>query len=337
MNDRPIYLSTNGLAVGYQHGRSVTRLFNNLHLTLSKGQMICFMGPNGAGKSSLLRTLAGLQRPLDGTITLHHLAKHENAATQIAVVLTDRMTAANLTVEEIVAFGRYPYLGWNIRLTEADRKIIKAAIEQVHVQSLLPKRLFELSDGQLQMVMIARALAQDTPIMLLDEPTAHLDLNNRVEIMNLLLDLSRQTGKAILLATHELDLALQTADLIWLTGKDQNIMTGFPEDLVLNGSFDEIFDLKGFDLRTGRVKHQAFRKLTVRLIGDGPEYLWTKNALERNGFRVTADEYDISVTVVGANGSRLRWLTEINGSQSEADSIESLLKLLEQTIAARHP
>lgn len=335
-SEATLYLSTSDLTVGYARGPSVIRLFKDLNLTLSAGQMICFMGPNGAGKSSLLRTLAGLQRPLHGQITHHRLAAGSNASTQIAVVLTDRISAVNLTVEEIVAFGRYPYLGWNIRLTETDKKKIAAAVEAVHLQPLLGKRLYELSDGQLQMVMIARALAQDTPIMLLDEPTAHLDLNNRVEIMDLLLKLSRQTGKAILLATHELDLALQTADLIWLTGKDQNILTGFPEDLVLNGSFDEIFELKGFDLKTGRVKRQAFRKLSIRLIADGPEYLWTKNALERNGFGVSPDEGELSVTVA-TRASRLKWLTEINKSSLEADSIESLLKLLEQTIAARHP
>jgi iron complex transport system ATP-binding protein len=327
------YLSTNGLAIGYSHGKNTFRLFDNLNLSLTGGVMICFMGPNGAGKSSLLRTLAGLQKPLHGTITLHQAAGFKTAAAQIAVVLTDRVHALNLTAQEIVTFGRYPYLGWNIRLTDADRKIIHEAIEQVHLGPLLNKRLFELSDGQLQMVMIARALAQDTPVILLDEPTAHLDLNNRVEIMNLLLRLSRETGKAILLATHELDLALQTADRIWLTGKHQNILTGLPEDLVLNGSFDEIFELKGFDLKTGRVQHQPFRRIAVQLLGEGPEFLWTKNALERNGFGIWPEEAPISI-VLGKNSFPLRWLVKINGVQSEANSIESVIKLLIQTIAS---
>lgn len=330
------YLSTKELVIGYAHGGATVRLFENLNLSLTGGQMICFMGPNGAGKSSLLRTLAGLQKPLQGSITLHQPAGFENAATQIAVVLTDRVHALNLTVEEIVAFGRYPYLGWNIRLTEADRKKIREAIEQVHLEPLLNKRLFELSDGQLQMVMIARALAQDTPVILLDEPTAHLDLNNRVEIMNLLLRLSRHTGKAILLATHELDLALQTADLIWLTGKHQNILTGLPEDLVLNGLFDEIFELKGFDLKTGRVKHQPFRRMTVQLLGEGPEYLWTKNALERTGFGISEAQREISVALA-KDLPGLRWQVTINAVTLEAGSIESVIKLLKQTIAAEHP
>jgi iron complex transport system ATP-binding protein len=327
------YLSTKDLDVGYTNGRTTLRLLEHLNLNLTGGQMICFMGPNGAGKSSLLRTLAGLQKPLGGTITLHQAPGFKHAATQIAVVLTDRVRALNLTVEEIIAFGRYPYLGWDIRLTDADRKIISAAIEQVHLQSLLKKRLFELSDGQLQMVMIARALAQDTPVILLDEPTAHLDLNNRVEVMNLLLRLSQDMRKAILLATHELDLALQTADVIWLTGKDRNILTGLPEDLVLNGLFDEIFDLKGFDLKTGRVKHEPFRRMKIQLLGEGAEYLWTKNALERNGFGISDAKEEISVALTKIS-SGLRWQVTIKGVAMEVNSIECVIKLLEQTIAS---
>lgn len=330
------YLSTINLSVGYAQRRTLTRLFHNLNLSLPAGQMICFMGPNGAGKSSLLRTLAGLQRPLAGEIALHSRNDGKTKASQIAVVLTDRISAVNLTVEEIVAFGRYPYLGWNVALSDIDKSKIGEAIEHVHLQSLLHKRLYELSDGQLQMVMIARALAQDTPIMLLDEPTAHLDLNNRVEVMDLLRSLTRRTGKAILLATHELDLALQTADLIWLTGKNENIISGFPEDLVLNGCFDQTFELKGFDLRTGRVRHQAFRKLSVGLVGEGPEYLWTKNALERNGFAVSTGAHDISIRVTQRD-SQLVWRIEIDSVESEVDSIKSLVKLLEQTIAEKHP
>lgn len=329
------YLSTTGLTVGYATGKSENRLFENLHLSIFGSQMICFMGPNGAGKSSLLRTLAGLQKPLAGAIQVG-LPNQAHMSRDIAVVLTDRVYALNLTVEEVVTFGRYPYLGWSIRISDDDRKIVSDAIDQVSLRPLVNRKLYELSDGQLQMVMIARALAQDTPIMLLDEPTSHLDLNNRVEIMNMLLRLARETGKAILLATHELDLALQTADLIWLTGKKHNILTGFPEDLVLNGAFDEIFQLKGFDLKTGRIIHHPFRKITVGLSGDGPEYLWTRNALERNGFAISGTEGEISV-FLARNVSGLIWRVRRKDAEKEAHSIESLIKLLEQTIAAEHP
>lgn len=327
MKAREAYLTTSNLNIGYTNRQQENRLFENLNLSLYGGQMICFMGPNGIGKSSLLRTLAGLQKPLSGKIGIYLPLGSDHYARQIAVVLTDRVNAVNLTVEEIVTFGRYPYLGWNIRLNDTDKEIINASIEQIQLQHLLHKKLYELSDGQLQMVMIARALAQDTPIILLDEPTAHLDLNNRVEIMNLLRKLSRTTHKAILLATHELDLALQTADLIWLTGKNKNILTGLPEDLVLNGSFDEIFEFKGFDLKTGRVQHQPFRQIKIQLSGAGAEYLWTKNALERNGFEITQDDAKISIIILQDSGS-LRWILKENNLETQANSIESLVKLL---------
>jgi iron complex transport system ATP-binding protein len=321
------YLTSSNLSIGYTKGQAVDRLFDDLNLSLTGGQMVCFMGPNGAGKSSLLRTLAGLQKPLSGNIDLHPPTGAEAKEKQIAVVLTDRVNALNLSVEDIVTFGRYPYLGWDIRLSNADRTIVQRAIDQIHLQPLLHKKLFELSDGQLQMVMIARALAQDTPIILLDEPTAHLDLNNRVEIMNLLRDLSRSTGKAILLATHELDLALQTADRIWLTGKNRNILTGLPEDLVLDGSFDAIFEFKGFDLKTGKVRQFAFRNRKIYLSGEGAAYLWTRNALERNGFEISPDAQDVSITLV-QDSTQLKWIVKKLNSESEADSIEKLLKSL---------
>jgi iron complex transport system ATP-binding protein len=321
-----VYLTAANLTVGYINQKRENRLFEDLNLSLRGGQMICFMGPNGAGKSSLLRTLSGLQKPLTGEIKLYPPEIQDNAR-QIAVVLTDRINALNLTVEEIVTFGRYPYLGWDIRLTDLDKKIVQESIEKIHLQPLLDKKLYELSDGQLQMVMIARALAQDTRIILLDEPTAHLDLNNRVEIMNLLRDLSRTTHKAILLATHELDLALQTADLIWLTGRTRNILSGLPEDLILDGSFDEIFEFKGFDLKTGKVRHHPFRGIHIQLSGEGASYLWTKNALERNGFSVTKEKQDISITLVEDSPSG-KWILKKYNLVFETNSIENLMNLL---------
>ncbi len=321
-----IRLQTTGLRIGYRNKHNENLLFDNLHLSLAGGQMVCFMGPNGAGKSTLLRTLAGLQKPLAGKIE-PTASDRETAARQIAVVLTNQVHNVNLTVEEVVTFGRYPYLGWNIRLTPPDREIITAAIAQVRLEPILGRKIHELSDGQMQMVMIARALAQDTPIILLDEPTAHLDLNNRLEIMNLLRDLSRKTGKAILLATHELDLALQTADLVWLTGKDHDILTGLPEDLVLNGAFDEIFRFKGFDLKTGKVEQRPFRNISIRVTGSGPAFLWTRNALERSGYRVSDTEQAIEVAVTDEQPPA-RWVIKARHEVRTADSIADLLKFL---------
>lgn len=318
------HLSTSGLCIGYRTNQKENRLFEDLDLELFPGQLVCFMGPNGAGKSSLIRTLAGLQRPLSGNIAIK-AAGSSDTSRQISVVLTDRITAVNMTVEEIVAYGRYPYLDWNIRLSQSDLEIIDRAIAQVHIRHLTNHKLNQLSDGQLQMVMIARALAQDTPIILLDEPTAHLDLNNRVEIMRLLKQLAQTTNKAILVATHELDLALQMADWIWLTGRDKNMLTGMPEDLVLNGAFDAIFEFKGFDLKTGKVQHQAHKGVNVQLQGEGPEYLWTKNALERNGFLVTNESASISISMT-LEGSTIQWQVKQRDTLHKVRSLAELIR-----------
>ncbi|MBX2956478.1 MAG: ABC transporter ATP-binding protein [Cyclobacteriaceae bacterium] len=298
-------LRTDSLAIGYRTGSTQNTLLENLNLIVRKGELICFMGPNGIGKSTLIRTLAGLQSSMSGRVFTHQQDLKPGIEKSISLVLTDRITAVNMTVQELVTYGRYPYLDWNLKLTAEDNNIIQQAIAQTHIENLAQKKLYELSDGQMQMAMIARALAQDTPVLLLDEPTAHLDLNNRVEIMNLLRNLAHHSGKGILVATHELDLALQTADTIWLTGKNKNILTGIPEDLVLNGSFDDIFQFKGFDLKTGKVFHEAWRGISIALIGEGYEYLWTKNALERNGF--LTDMKANFVVQVSHEGNPLTW------------------------------
>ena len=323
-----IHLHAKNLSVGYVNGSQKNLLFENIDLELRAGELVCFMGANGIGKSSLIRTLAGLQTPLsNATITANNSAVERNVNRDgleraVSVVLTDPLHAVNMTVIELVTLGRYPYLDWNVKLTNEDSDVINQAIQDTHIQSLTNKKLYELSDGQLQMAMIARALAQDTPVILLDEPTAHLDLNNRVEIMNLLRRLARTANKAILVATHELDLALQTADLIWLAGQDKKLIIGIPEDLVLNGSFDEIFQLKGFDLKTGKVFHEAWRNKSVNLIGDGYEYLWTKNALERNGFIV--DNKASSKIQITSDSNSIAWII----GEQKLNSLSELINAL---------
>lgn len=323
---KPILISQK-LSVGYDHNL----LFENLELVLNTGELVCFMGPNGAGKSTLIRTLSGLQSAVSGGISLvdpagnsHHIHTRPNHL--LSVVLTDKITAAHMTVYELVTFGRYPYLDWNVRLTPEDQQHIESALEKIGITQLANRRLYELSDGQLQMSMIARALAQDTPLIILDEPTAHLDLNNRVEIMKLLRQLTRSLNKAILLATHDLDLALQTADRIWLTGNNKTVIEGIPEDLVLNGSFDAIFKFKGFDLKTGKVQHEAFRKQSIDLKGDGYAFLWTKNALERNGYEVNQENSTCTVEVQQAADVFL-WVVDNNIS---FDTLAGVLRFLEE-------
>lgn len=297
-------------------------LFSDLHLTMTAGELICFMGPNGVGKSTLMRTIAGLQKPLNGTIVFHGNSLLRERL--VSLVLTDPIRAGYMTVEDLVEFGRYPYLDWRMKLTSRDVELIDFAFDEVNIRHLRHRNLNELSDGQKQMVMIARALAQDTPIILLDEPTAHLDLNNRVEIMRLLKRLTRSMNKTILLATHELDLALQMADVIWLAGEQQKIIKGIPEDLVLRGAFDSIFQFKGFDLRTGKIQHEIFRRTSIRLEGRGHPYLWTRNLLERNGFQISADG-SVHIVIEEAVGE-IAWTSEGQRFVSLSDLLHSVLR-----------
>ncbi len=274
------------------------------------------MGPNGIGKSSLIRTLSGLLMPLAGSSTQLH-------EKDVALVLSDKINASNMRVIDLVTYGRYPYTNWNLSLKTDDETIIKDSLNAAHINYLADRNINELSDGQLQMVLIARALAQETPILFLDEPTAHLDLNNRMEIMSLMRKLAHEKNKSILVATHELDLALQMADEIWLAMPDKKIKTGIPEDLVLDGSFDEVFQLKGFDLKTGKVQHIAFRKIKINLIGKNAEYLWTKNALEREGFSISEEGALVELKV----GNILQWKFDSTFYTSLNDLLRALKQL----------
>lgn len=290
-------LSLNNLTIGYS-GVKGRVLFENLNVSIKAGELVCFMGANGSGKSTLLRTIAGLHEPLSGKVGASAIDPRK-----VSVVLTERIRGMNMCVRDLVAYGRYPYLDWRLSFSENDHRIIDDALNKIHLHDLADRDINELSDGQMQMVMIARALAQETSLILLDEPTAHLDLNNRVEVMNVLRQLTRETNKGILLATHELDLALQTADRLWLAD-GTGIAEGIPEDLVLNGVLDRIFNFKGYDLKTGKVFQHAYRMQKVTLTGEGYTFLWTKNALERCGYEVGED--GIKIGIEGDGG----WKTE---------------------------
>jgi len=314
-----IALLTKDLVVGYTKEKKSHALFDSLNLSLRAGELVCFMGSNGVGKTTLIRTLTGLQKPLGGKIeTINNQA--------VAVVLTDRINSAVMTVYDLVTYGRYPYLNWNVSLSDRDYEIVEQAIKQVHLESIVDKKLFELSDGQLQMAMIAKALAQDTPILFLDEPTAHLDLNNRVEIMNILRSLCRTANKTILVATHELDLALQTADRIWLATSDRKIISGIPEDLVLDGTFDAVFQFKGFDLKTGKISHEASRNVSISLSGSGHPFLWTKNALERCGYFISSTA-ELKLEVAEEEAKPV-WLLTSKTEMTKFYALEKLLNAL---------
>jgi iron complex transport system ATP-binding protein len=324
-------ISARNLQTGYRAGAKRIVVSNDLpELLLRPGQLICLLGPNGSGKSTLLRTLGGLQPPLGGEIHIEGIDRWTPAALarKISLVLTDRVRGNNLTVASLVALGRYPWSGWLGGLNAGDRGRIDWAIGATGIELLRDRKIHTLSDGQSQKVMLARALAQDTPILMLDEPTAHLDLPSRILLMRLLHQLARETRKAILLSTHELDLALQIADEVWLLQSGGQLLSGAPEDLVLNGSFESAFSEEkvAFDKGSGNFIIYIPQEKPVRLTGEGIFLFWTRRALRRAGFEPVAAA-GLHIRVEEREGRPI-WLLERQGITTAFDNIQKLLQAI---------
>lgn len=284
-------LTTTDLSIGYVHRKEIIPVQAGLQLEVRPGEMVCLIGPNGCGKSTLLRTLSGLQPPLSGKVKINGQTIQKISAADraqlISLVLTDRVEIDNATVRSIVAMGRHPYSNWWGTLSDEEVEKVNEAIRLVHLQKKANQLFAELSDGEKQRVMIAKAFVQDTPVIMLDEPTAHLDLPNRVEIMLLLHKLAHRSGKAILLSTHELDMALQAADRIWLM-TEKGIEVGVPEDLVLKGSFSDAFLSSNFFFNpaNGNFSMNYHLDKEIELEGDKTRLYWTLRALARAGYAV---------------------------------------------------
>lgn len=261
MINKHTILKTKHLSIGYQTKKATSVISEHINLELKQGELIGLVGANGIGKSTLLRTLATIQKPLDGSIEINNIALEKYSALDLAktmsLVLTEQLMAKNLSVFELVALGRQPYTNWVGNLSEEDISAVNKAIEQTNITDLKHRKCFELSDGQLQKVMIARALAQDTHLIILDEPTTHLDMYHKAYILKLLQRLAKDTNKTILFSSHEIDLAIQLCDTMIVMTKD-SVVSDSPCHLIEQGVFETLFpkDLIGFDKKTGsfRVK-----------------------------------------------------------------------------------
>ena len=250
-------LSSQNLSIGYQSKKGLNTIAENLNINLAAGQLIALVGANGVGKSTLLRTLTGIQKPLKGKVLLNEKNIREyqalELAQQLSLVLTEKLPQSNLTVFELIALGRQPYTNWLGNLSGEDYEKINQAIDLTHIEHLATKKHYEISDGQLQIVLIARALAQDTPLIILDEPTTHLDLLHKVSVFKLLKKLSKETNKSILFSTHDIDLAIQLSDeMIVMTEK--NVVQDQPCNLITKGVFNTLFkdDAITFDGEKGK-------------------------------------------------------------------------------------
>lgn len=253
-----------GLSIGYV--KKVVA--DNINASIKQGELTCLLGANGVGKSTLLKTLSGFLDKLEGKISI--LGKELDAytpkelSTVMGVVLTDKYDIRNMSVREIVGMGRSPYTSFWGTLSKEDYEIVDQAIELIGISHLSGRMVHTLSDGERQKAMIAKSLAQQTPIIILDEPTAFLDFPSKVEIMQLLHKLTRQAGKTVFLSTHDMELALQIADKVWIMEKKKGCAIGTAEELAQNGVLKPFFNRSGddFNYEKGLLKMMELKRLS---------------------------------------------------------------------------
>jgi iron complex transport system ATP-binding protein len=326
-------LTAQNLAIGYAHSRNENRVIaQGLNLELHTQELICLVGPNGVGKSTLLRTLTGLQPALGGSLLLKGkpLQKYRSKelAQLVSVVLTGQVQVGAMRVRNLVGLGRFPYTGIFDGQSQKDEAAVQAALQMAGAELLAERWVQELSDGERQRVMIARALAQEPLLLVLDEPTAFLDLPGRIAIMQLMRELAHTHGKAVLTSTHDLDLAMHTADKLWLMSMDGTITAGAPEDLVLSGAFGTTFaqpDLH-FDPQTGNFESTQQPHQRVVLQAEGLADIWTARALRRAGFEVLVEgPAELPRVEVITRNNKATWRLWRAGVALEFDSIYALL------------
>lgn len=245
--NKHITLKINNLTIGYTSQKGQSIVASGLNMRVEKGTFVCLLGKNGIGKSTLLRTLSNIQPSLDGDVVLSDRNLYDFSANELAqkisLVLTERLPESNLTVFELIALGRQPYTNWIGKLSEIDIEKINLSMKQTHIEHLSNSKFYELSDGQLQRVLISRALAQNTDIIILDEPTVHLDIQHKMETFQLLKNLAEELDKTIIVSTHEIHQAIQSADLLWLM-TEENLIVGEPQQLIENGNIEKLFSSK---------------------------------------------------------------------------------------------
>ncbi len=337
MSDKHI-LEIKNLNIGYKRGQQTKVVCNNLSGVINSGELVCLLGENGIGKSTLIRTLCHFQTILSGKVYIVDkdldTLNERDLSKLVSVVLTDRITVPNATVREMVGLGRSPFTGMFGKLNSDDRKLVDDAIIQCGISHKSEQLITNLSDGERQKVFIAKALAQDTPIIILDEPTAFLDLSARVEILQLLRQIATSSQKSILLSTHDLDLALQMADKLWLLSSNNGLLSGSPDDLILNNAFQNIFSSKGvvFDSKTGLFKVQYTHSKQIAVKGEGFEYILLRRAFARRGTEVVKYNDKEHNRYIEIKKSKQLSFSLINGNDEVFDS-ESVEGVVSKALA----
>ena len=338
MEANSIAVEARALAIGYNEGKKRKVVQSNVNLSLYSGQVTCLLGLNGAGKSTLIRTLCGFQPPLEGDVLLRgkRLSSYSQSefAREVGVVLTEKTNAGGITVYDLVSLGRHPYTGFFGSLKEKDHRIVENSLEAAGIANKSSCYVSELSDGERQKVMIAKVLAQECPIIILDEPTAFLDVTARIETMVLLRKLAKEQNKAIVLSTHDIDSAIQMADNLWLLSKGKQVRFGTPEDLIMDGTIGEFFSKENivFDRSTGKLSANLKEILPIGVSGDFNTAYWVGNALVRNGF--TPSQPVQGQCNIVCNSPVSMEITLPCGTKKEATSVAMLCEIIKTVI---HP
>lgn len=322
------------LTIGYQAGKQAKTVLDSLNVSVNRGELIGIIGQNGIGKSTLLRTIARLQKPLKGKVMLEgrmvESYSRNKFAERVSFVSTEILKLNHCTVRQMISFGRSPYTDWFGNLSRDDQTLVDEAMDLVGITSLSGRYINEISDGERQRVMIARALAQDTEIIVLDEPTAFLDMPNKYEVVHLLGELSRQKNKTILFTSHDLNIAMREADRLWLITPN-SFVEGAPEDLVLRHAISGLFDetrLK-FDARKGEFSIRRKPIGACKLNGKGTAFTWTRKAMERLGYDTENEPYSFEITVEEKEG-KTSWSFDVNGTTKTFFSISDLVMNIKQ-------
>lgn len=331
MSRNPIHIKLENLSVGYeQQGEAPLEVLKDINLDAASGEMVALIGCNGIGKSTLLRTLAGFQPWFAGDIRMGDQSLETfgpgDRARLMSFVSTENVRIPNMSVFDLVAYGRFPYTNWIGMLSEEDRFVVDEAIEKVGLRGMEQRPVMQISDGERQRAMIARALAQDTPLIFLDEPTAYLDVSNKYEIFHLLQVLSGEKKKTVVLSTHDLNIALREVDKLWVITGD-GCYQGAPEDAVLRGWLNLLFrnEHVGFDDKEGEFFFKKEFRAKVKVEGSGLSLIWTLRALNRKGYQiVTHAKHDFSILVKDG-----QWILEKEGTSKNFSSIYRLLSFLE--------
>lgn len=321
-------LRTHDLAVGYRTRRARRAVLERVNLAINPGELVCLLGPNGIGKSTLIRTLARMQPALWGSVELGGSSLGSLSAADLArrlgVVLTERIAVESLRSRQIVELGRYPHSGWLGGLNDQDHEIVSWAIEAVGATHLGERDFARISDGERQRVMVARALAQEPMLLVLDEPTAFLDVPSRVELMGLLRRLTRQGALGVVVSTHDLELALRTADVVWLVLPGGELVTGAPEDVILSGGIAQAFE--GRQIRF-HAEARSFCWLTgdrgtAAVRGDGLPAAMARAVLEREGFELVTEPATAETIVLAV--SEAGWHLSSDSTDVSGDTFRSL-------------